>query len=88
VLGFEDFPTQYIFQNEVRAQVRQASGLRGLEGLHHSRPPSHLGKYEAKIQILSPIKIGQKINANRYAQGQGLTSAACKAAIGTPTQNK
>jgi hypothetical protein len=36
-----------------------------------SGQPRHLGKYEAKNQTLSPIKIGQKISANRYAQGQG-----------------
>ena len=39
-----------------------------------SGQPRHLGKYEAKNQTLSPIKIGQKISANRYAQGQGRTS--------------
>ena len=53
-----------------------------------SGQPRHLGKYEAKNQTLSPIKIGQKISANRYAQGQGRTSAKCKAAISAPTQNK
>jgi hypothetical protein len=58
----------------------------GLRIVHHSRQPIRLGKYEAKNQTDSPIKIGQKISANRYAQG--LTSARRKAPISTPTQNK
>jgi len=36
-----------------------------LRKVHHSRKPCRLGKYEAKNQIDSPIKIGQKISANR-----------------------
>ena len=54
--------------------------------VHHSRQPCRLGKYEAKNQIDSPIKIGQKISANRHTQG--LTSARRKAPISTPIQNK
>jgi hypothetical protein len=45
-----------------------------------------IGKYEAKNQIETPIKIGQRISANRSVQGR--TSARCKAPISTPTQNK
>jgi hypothetical protein len=53
---------------------------------HHSRQPRCLGKYKAKNQTLSLIKIGKKISANRYARGQGRTSATCKAAISIPTR--
>src|SRR6516165_1948096 len=50
-----------------------------LRKVHHSRQPIRLGKYEAKNQTLSPIKIGQKISANRHVQG--LTSTRRKAPI-------